>query len=483
MANLRRSLVVTFFSSSGAALVKFIVSIILARLLSPSEIGVYSITVVFVNIAHTFRDFGVGTYLQREPDLDSAKIRSALGVAIASSWLIAALLYAASGSIGKWFNEPDIVPVMEILALGFLFIPFGSITNALLTRELAAEKQAVINAAGTLAFCVSCVLFATLGYGSVGLAWANFINIIVTTLACIPFRPKNVPWLPGFQHWRGVVHFGAGNLIYNIALKINEAVPDVLLGKLGNASLVGLFSRANSTVAIFSHVAGTTVSYGAVSYLAKAYHAKQSLAPILTRSSVLLTGVGWPALALTGVLGHDIVLALYGAAWLDCVPAVLPLAIAAMVSMMYAYTGMGLTAIGRPYLGAMPVGAMLLSRIGFGVAMYDGNIGTFGWAFCLATIASTPVRAYQQYRHLGFANKELFRALVPSALVSLVCAAAGWLGSQLLPASLPPVVRLLLLAAPLALTWYAALVLCRHEVLGEIQKLGNAAKVRLLRFV
>ena len=66
---------------------QFIVSILLARLLSPSEIGVYSMTVVFVNIAHMFRDFGVGSYLQREPDLTPDKIRSAIGavsVAISS---------------------------------------------------------------------------------------------------------------------------------------------------------------------------------------------------------------------------------------------------------------------------------------------------------------------------------------------------------------------------------------------------------------
>jgi O-antigen/teichoic acid export membrane protein len=64
MVNLRRSLVINFFSSSGAALLQFLVSVLLARMLSPSEIGVYSMTLVFVNFAHVFRDFGVSTYLK-----------------------------------------------------------------------------------------------------------------------------------------------------------------------------------------------------------------------------------------------------------------------------------------------------------------------------------------------------------------------------------------------------------------------------------
>lgn len=481
MANLRRSLVVTFFSSSGAALAKFIVSVILARLMSPSEIGVYSMTVVFVNIAQIFRDFGVSTYLQREPDLDHEKIRSATTVAFATSWVIAALLYFASGAIGRWFAEPQIVPVMEILALGFVFIPFGAVTNALLTRELAAEKQAMINAVGTASFCFSCVTLAALGLGSEGLAWANLINIIVTAVASYPYRPKGVSMLPSLRHWRSVVNFGAGSLVNNIAIKVNEAVPDVLLGKLGGAALVGLFSRANGTVAIFSHVAGATVNYGAVSYMAKAHHKGESIAPILTRATVLLTGIGWPALALTAVLGRDIVLALYGPKWLECVPAIVPLSIAAMAWMMYSYTGIALTAIGRPYLGAVPIGTMVAMRVGAGYLLYDGSLGAFAWAICLATLIATPVRAAQQTRYFDFSNLALLRALIPSAVTSAVCALAALAGSALLPESLPPLARLLVLALPLALAWYAGLRLSSHEVLDEVHKLGNALKSRLLR--
>ena len=80
MADLRRSLVINFFATSGTRILQFVVSILLARILSPSEIGIYSMTVVFVNFAQVFRDFGVTYYLQREPDLDNDKIRSATGV-------------------------------------------------------------------------------------------------------------------------------------------------------------------------------------------------------------------------------------------------------------------------------------------------------------------------------------------------------------------------------------------------------------------
>jgi O-antigen/teichoic acid export membrane protein len=479
MADLRRSLVINFFSSSGATVLQFIVSILLARILSPSEIGVYSMTLVFVNLAHVFRDFGVSAYLQREPDLTSEKLRSASGVAFATSWTIAAALFLASGWLGRWFNEPSIVPVMRVLAIGFALIPFGSITTALLARNFEAEKQAIVNAIGTISFCVSCLVLGKLGFGTMALAYANLINILCCALAYIPLRPKDLPWMPSLRHWRGVAHFGAGSLLSNCFTALNNALPDILLGKLGTARHVGLLSRANSTVTIFSYVAGSTVSYGAITYLAQSHHRGESLAPILSRATSLLTGVGWTALALTAVLGDNIVLALYGPQWGESVPAILPLALAAAVGMMFHYIPMAVTAIGRPYLRAVPVLIMVLTRIGFGVLLFDGSLNGFAWALCFATFASAPVSAMQQQRHFGFSIGALLRAVLPSALVALGTAAAGAALAAVLPSGLAPLARLLVMAAPLAAVWYLLLRAVRHDLVGEIHRLAAPIRARL----
>ncbi|WP_209589459.1 oligosaccharide flippase family protein [Massilia sp. BHUDP2] len=479
MADLRRSLVITFFSSSGATLMRFAVSVVLAYLLTPSEIGIYSMTVVFVNLAHVFRDFGVSTYLQREPELTPDKIRSATGVVFTTSWLIAIGLFLSSESIGLWFKEPEMIPVMQVLSIGFLLIPFGAITNALLTREFAAEKQAIVNIIGTTSFCVACVAFAALGHGPVSLAYANLVNIIVCAIAYIPYRPKGIPWLPSFAHWRSVTHFGLGSLLSSCMVALNNALPDLLLGKLGSAHHVGLLSRANSTVTIFTHIAGSTVSYGAVSYLAQAHHRGESLVPVLSRATSLLTGVGWTALALTTVLGKDIVQALYSDVWLECVPAILPLSLAAAVTMAFHYVPFAVTAIGRPYLSAFPVAATLLARIAFAVVLFDGTLAGFGWVLCLATVAAAPITLLQQRRHLGFGALDLLRALLPSALVAAGTAAVAALLALALPSQLAPLVRLLLMFPVLALAWYLLLRASSHPVLDEVHRLGGMARARL----
>ena len=396
-----------------------------------------------------------------------------------TSWIIAIVLLLASGWIGEWFREPRLVPVMRVLAVGFFFIPFGSITNSLLARNFEAKKEAVLWAIGTGSFCISCIVLAKMGFGSMALAYANLINIIACGIGCAFMRPKDLPWLPSFKHWREVAHFGVGSLLSSCAGSLNNAVPDLLLGKLGSPRLVGLLSRANSTVTIFTYIAGSTVNYGAVAYLAQTYHRGDSLAPTLSRATALLTGVGWAALLLTAILGHDIVLALYGPSWLEAVPAIPALTLAAAVGMMYHYVPMAVTAIGRPYLSTVPIMVSVLTRIGFGVLLFNGSLAHFAWALCLATIVTAPIIGLQQTRHLGYPTSVMLRTLAPSALVALGTGAAGYLLQLVLPSTLPALARLLIMLVPLAAVWYLLLRVTRHVLVDEVHRLAAPIGTRL----
>ncbi|MEC5387207.1 oligosaccharide flippase family protein [Uliginosibacterium sp. H3] len=481
MVNIRRSLIINFLSGSGATVINFLVSLILARLLSPAEIGIFSMTFVFVGVAHVFRDFGVATYIEREKDLTPEKIRAAIGVLFACSWTIAVLLFFASGAISTYFGQAQIRPVMQVLALGFIFIPFGSITLAMLNREYAAGKQARVMVAGTLSYAVSCLSLAYLGFGALALAWANLINIIATALACAAVRPQGMPWMPSLRHWRSVVHFGAGSLITAICDSVNNALPDTLLGKFGDPHRVGLFSRANSTVSIFTYIAGSTVNYGAVRFISQAHHRGDHLGSVMSRMITLLTGIGWPALALTAVFGQEVILALYGESWLAAVPAIPALAAAAAISMTFNYTPIALAAIGKPYLAAIPLFATIVARVACALVFFSGSIQSFSWIICAATLAAAPCMVLLQVTQLNYSTRQTLEAVRGSALITIVCALAGEGLLLLLSPYLPPRPLLLVAAIPLAAIWYGSLRLSRHPLRHEVDSLAASFYARLPR--
>ncbi len=483
MTSFRQSLALNFLASSGATVVMFIVSLVVARILSPAEIGIYSIAIVLVNIAHVFRDFGVSSYLQRTDRLSRDEVRSALAVAYAIAWSVAALIFLLSDPVAGFFGYAAIGPVMRILAASFLFIPFSSVALALLLREFDAAKIAIGTAVGTAAYTVVAIGLALSDHGAASLAWANLANVVSTGLVYVALRPVHMAYLPRFSETGGILRFGTGALLTNLVVAGNAALPDLILGKIGSARAVGLLSRANSTVSIFMYVAGSAISFGSQTYLAKAHHAGESLQPLLHRAIALVTAIGWPMLAVTMIVAEDLVVGLYGETWLAAAPAIVPLALMAAIDLAFHYHTAAFNAIGRPYLAAFPLLSTALARIGLGLMLWSGDIVSFGWAMALASIFGAAIWLILQRRHLGCAVLPFARMVLPGALVALACALVAF-GAQAAIGFAEigwPLVRLMILAVPVGVVWLLTLWLLRHPLFDEIALLAGKLGLRIAR--
>lgn len=468
MSSIRQSLVLTFLSTNGATAVMFLVTIVLARLLEPAEVGIFSITSVMVAVAHLFRDFGVASYLQHEKELTRESVASAFGVLLVSSWTIALVVFLCSWPAAAFYREPGVRDVMQVLAVGFLFIPFGAVTHSLLTREYRAKEQAVVRVVGTLVYAASAITLASMGFSYMSMAWANLINIIVTALAYIPFRPPLVPWWPRFKGWRKVCHFGAGATLGTSLAAVDNAVPDLVLGRLSGAHDVGLMSRAVATTNLLNQVIGPTISYAVLPFLSRAHHQGQGLAEHMGRSVAYLTGLMWPAFLGTALFAEPIIRVLYGPNWVAAAPAVQGVCLWFALGTPFGFLGAAYMAIGRPYLATAPALASLaLKALAIGV-MYDGTLASFVWAMVLSGAAMVPVNGWMQRRYLGLGWRALLAALGQSLRVLAVCGAAvlalRWMGQ-----GWPAWTNVLLLTGLLPMVWVLAVWALRHPLRHELE--------------
>lgn len=484
MASIRHSLYLTFLSSNGATVIQFLTSIALARLLKPEEIGIYSITAVLIAIAHFFRDFGVVSYLQQEKDLTRQDVSAAFGVLLTSSWFIAGLTYLAAPFAADFYGEPGVAEVMRVLALGYVFIPFGAVTHSLLTRDYRAKEQAYVHIISTLTYAGCVISFAWSGMSYMSMAWANLINIIVTSVAYLPFRPALSTWVPSFTGWRRVVHFGAGATLGNSLGAVNNAVPDLVLGRLSGPHDVGVMSRAMSTTQLLNQVFGPTIGYAVLPYFSKAHHSGQQLAALLTKSNSYITGLMWPALACTALFSEPLILTLYGTLWADCVPVMQVICLMFMLSTPFHFLNSAFMAIGRPYLGTFPTVTVLALRAVCIWALYDGTLLSFAWALVLASAAMYPIQMLMQKRFFGLMPAEFFASQARSALVTVACGAIAS-GIHHITNDWPRMLSLLAAGMLLPLVWLVALKLARHplqvEIASGLQKHPKlAARLRFL---
>ena len=472
MSRLRISLAITFLSTNGATVVLFLVTLALSRLLSPADVGIFSITAVLVGIAQVFRDFGVSSYLLQEKDLTPAKIRSASGVLIAASWTLGAAMFLASGAAARYFQQPGVEQVMQVLATGFFFIPFGAITHVLLTREMRAREQAIVTVAGTAAYALSALVLAYKGFGYMSMAWANLINIVVTGLAYSFYRPRNAPWMPSFSGWGRVSHFGAGSIIAGCVGQINVALPDLVLGKLSGPHDVGIFSRSHATAWIFMQVAGPAVNYAAVPYLATLHHKGESLHLTLAKAVSYLTVCGWVPLLLTAMFAEEVILLLYGSTWIECARVVPWLCGITAIGMAFNFHGAGLLAVGRPFWAVIPNLIYLLVRLGAVFAVFDGTLISFTYGLVLASIVTIPVGICIQRRFFGMDIRHFLAALLPSGMITLACGAVALLIRFAVPIAWPIPAKAVLVVVCTGVVWLFTLVLLRHPFVAEIERIG-----------
>ncbi|MCW8890541.1 MAG: oligosaccharide flippase family protein, partial [Sedimenticola sp.] len=103
--------------------IQIISTLILARILTPEEIGIYSLGAVVIGFAQMIRDFGVSNYLIQEKELTQDRIRTAFGVTVIIAWTAAALLLLFSDTFAAFYDQPGVSSVISIMSISLFFIP------------------------------------------------------------------------------------------------------------------------------------------------------------------------------------------------------------------------------------------------------------------------------------------------------------------------------------------------------------------------
>lgn len=471
-APFRQAFLINLASTSVAQLSAFVLSLLLARLLTPAELGVYLLAALIAGFAHLLRDFGVSAFLQREPALGPRHIGSALGLLLLTSLCSAALLLFASEPLAAAYGMALLAPTLQVLALGFVLLPFSSVVSALQQRALAATRIAWVARFGGIAHAATALLLAWLGLGPLSLAWATVAAIVACNLAHLWLCPPGLSWRPSTQHWPVIARLGVGNLLASTANSLNQALPGLLLGRWGGASELGLYARAASLAQLFISLSGPAANFGVLPRLAQGHHEGGGVVPLLQRATVLLTGVGWPVLVFCALFGEDLVALLYGAAWLPAAAAIPALALSAALALPFHYLGAAFAATGQPARAAGPAACSAALRLVVLSYLFGGDATSMARGLLLAGLLALPLIAWMQQRWLDLSPRALLKALQPSLLVALACAAAGAVLHEALDL-LPTAERLALALLLLLPCWLASLCLSGHPLADALQASGR----------
>lgn len=391
---------------------------ILARLLTPTQIGTYSVAAAFIGIAHVLRDFGVGSYLVQESDLTPQRIRAAISIMTLSAWSIAVVLLVSSSHFAAFYSEPLLQPIILVLCINFFLLPFNAPVLSLLRRDMNFAALFKINLISNLAHPITAVTLAWQGHGIMSLAWAPVASLLASLIMTSFYRPSWRLWIPTFTEFGRVASFGLKASAAGVVSVLGTSAYDLILGRMIGFAPLAQFSRAQGLMFLFHRDVMSTVRGVMFPAMAIKKRAGDDLTAFYLRAITNVSGIAWPFYTLLALMAFPVVRIMFGDQWDTAVPLVRILALAGTIGTTFSLSSSLLMARGN-------VGTILyleliiqVSRIGLLIPAALHSLEAVAWSVCATYFIAGIANNWVLRRYIGLRFFDLCKALIPSALIT-----------------------------------------------------------------
>jgi len=448
-------------------------TLVVARLLTPDEIGIFAVAAVFATLASTFRDFGVVEYLIQSKELSANRIRAAFGVNLTVSWLIAALMFLSSDSVAAFYGQQGVGSVMRVQAMNFVLIPFGAITMAYHRRNLNYRPLFLAGLYSNLAGLVVVLVAVLAGQSYMSMAWSSLAGVTVFVLVSFFHRPVELPRWPSLVGCGEVFQFGKHAVGIYFLGQLGKGAPEAIIGRVLDMSSVAYFGRADGLVEIFRRAILNTVGKICLPFFSEAVRTGKSLRDGYIRAAELLIGIGWPFLLCIGIAAEGIIRFLYGPQWTVSVPLAYILCAAGIVRLPYTLATEAMIAAGRiershrlQWLNQ----AILIAS--FGLIFPFGLMGAC-WGCLLAAILGSLMAHMHLRSVIELEMPAILRICLSAGGVALVTSLPIFGLSIFIDQSVSFIWFVPLAGLTSLIAWIMALKVFKHPLQSEIERIRN----------
>lgn len=393
---------------------------VIARLLTPADIGVFSVTMVLLMFVNTVRDMGAGQYLVQEKELTTERIRAVWAVQLGLGLGLACVVLLASYPVSVFYNEPRMRDIMLVVALNYAINPFGSLTNAWLAREMRFQNLAVMRFSAVLGGALVTIWLAWKNYGPISLAFGSLTSTVLNAVVAVYFRPKSFPWLPGLKEIKRVLSFGSKLTGSTFISVMTSSAPELLLGKLQNLAAAGLYSRAAGLVVMFYRLFVDAVVAVCLPWFARQSREQGSFVTPFLKATSYVTAFGWSFCVAVICLAHPIVRVMYGDQWDQSVDLARLLAIAISFGVPAALCQTALLSAGAVNSIAKATIFSALQSVAFVAVGASQGLTAMGFAMIMSTAVHAYIWLRVTTKQIGLPLLDLLRAFRQSAWVAVM---------------------------------------------------------------
>jgi O-antigen/teichoic acid export membrane protein len=335
------------FEKFGSQLIKIVLGIILARLLTPTDYGLIGMITVFIVFANIFVDSGFKLAYIQKKDTDEIDASTIFFFNIFISIIFYGLLWISAPLIANFYQQIQLVELLRVLGTVIIINSFGIMQIAKLTKEVNFRKKTIITlTSATIAGGIG-ITAALLNFGVWSIVVQSVMNAFILTVGLWIFYKWKPLLIFKIDSLKSFFSFSSWALLSDVIRSVFDNFYVLVIGKYFPAAELGFYTKAKQFQAMFTEQFSKAVSSVTFPVFAQLQDEKVKLKNAMRKFNQHLFFFIAPISAILFVIAKPLFLILLTEKWLPMVPYFQLLLIAGILYPMHATNVQVLSAQGK----------------------------------------------------------------------------------------------------------------------------------------
>lgn len=415
----------SFLQKTSTQAINFVISVILARILAPSDYGIVAIAGMFLAIMSIFSDGGLGPAIIQQKEVDEKDYNTIFVSQFAFSSVLYVIVFLFAPLFASLFNAQDTDLLVSIIRVMALAMPLGALSgvqNSVITRRMMFKWHFYSSSTSIIFSAIVGIYMAYAGYGAWALVGQHITSIIVSTIV-INYL---LDWHPKFQfcyeRFKPLFLTGLKYIGTSFIGTITTQVKGYSLGIKYSSADLAYYNRGEGLPHLICNNIDNSIQAVLFPALVKIQDNIDATKKALRRSIRISTYILFPILFGLATISDKIVLILYTDKWIPCIPFMRLTCFCFAVSIMCNVNLQALKARGliglilkmeivkKPIMFIIIIVTMLISPI------------AIAWGILFFNIIVYFINSYPNKKNISYSYKEQLMDILPNTIQALLMA-------------------------------------------------------------
>ncbi len=404
----------------GAQLVTFIVSIVLARILSPSDYGTIALVTVFTTILQVFIDSGLSTALIQKKDADDLDFSSVFYFNFVICIILYLIMFVSAPCIADFYKDSSLVSIVRVISLTLIISGVKGVQQSYVSRHMLFKRFFFSTLGGTIFSALLGIIMAYAGFGVWAIVFQQLSNNAIDTLILwitVKWRPiKKFSW----TRLKHLLSFGWKMLASSLLDTVYNNLRNMIIGKLYTSADLAFYNQGDKFPKLIVTNINTSIDSVLLPTMSNEQDNHVRVKDMTRRAIKISTYIMAPLMIGLAFCAKPIVQIVLTAKWLPCVPYLQIFCISYLFWPIHTANLNAIKAMGRSDLFLKL--EVIKKFIGMILLLITMNISVMAMAYSLliSGLISQVINSWPNRYLLKYSYIDQIKDILPNILMSLI---------------------------------------------------------------